>query len=308
MYRLVLAWQTFAGYPIVLTTSRDGRRAPTRPLTELRDDPRAVVSHAAGVEETVLGYNEHGVVVFAKRRPTARQALSLRDVLGHRSAAAAARAIERAITPETATGDLLVCDARAALSIETGGEIVINTLTPGVHVFVGPAPDPVPEVDAGRADGSQDTNRVPGTGGESGGSGTAATDPVEPDGSDDPSESSVADLWGVPAPRAEIARWLYDGLQPEPGESGPEWCRRAKEVLGDHEHGVCVHRRSRGESGAGAGRYGRGARTGGTATTPTRIETRSAASLVIDGASGMEYTYADGPPCTTPFRPVARIF
>jgi hypothetical protein len=65
----------------------------------------------------------------------------LRDILGGRSAVEAARTIERAVATGSTAGDLLVCDANAALSIETGGEVSVDSLTPGVHVFVGPMPD-----------------------------------------------------------------------------------------------------------------------------------------------------------------------
>ena len=67
--------------------------------------------------------------------------MSLRDVLEGRSAVEAARTIERAVATGSTAGDLLVCDANAALSIETGGEVSVDSLTPGVYVFVGPMPD-----------------------------------------------------------------------------------------------------------------------------------------------------------------------
>ena len=167
---------------------------------------------------------------------------------------------------------------------------------PGVHVFVGPTPDPVPEVEIGYADESLDLDRGFDVGGDGHGNGTDSTT-----GSTDSVGESSRVGSCVPARRFEIARWLYEELRPEPGESGPEWCRRAKEALGDHEHGVCIHRSARDGRKAGVG-YRSESREG--ATTPTRIETRSAASFVIDGAGTMEYTHADGPPCTTPFRPV----
>lgn len=311
MYRLVFAWGTFADYPIVLATSRDGRRAPpSRPYTVLRDEPRAVISHVAGVEGTLLGYNEHGVVVFARRPPAAGGGPSLRDVLGRRSAVEATRVVERAFTPATAAGDLLVCDARNALSIETGCGVAVTPLTPGVHVFVGPIPDRGPgadddtaieggrdaarshDVDAGPESGASGersdsegktrgstggTGSTDGTGGATGASGGGESPPDSTEGSR-----------GRLAPRFETARRLYDGLRPEPGESGPDWCRRAREALGEHDHGICVHGPAGGER----------------RPTPARIETRSAASLVIDAAGAVDYAYADGPPCSTPFRAV----
>lgn len=80
------------------------------------------------------------------------------------------------------------------------------------------------------------------------------------------------------AKQAEGARRVREALQPRTGEEAADWFHRAAGVLGDHDYGVCVH-------GDGYG-------------------TRSS-SLIRLGADGsVEYRYADGPPCTTPFEPV----
>jgi uncharacterized protein with NRDE domain len=74
---------------------------------------------------------------------------------------------------------------------------------------------------------------------------------------------------------------LRTALQPEPGEDARGWLDRAAEAIADHDYGVCVH-------GDGFG-------------------TRSS-SLVSIGSDGVQYHYADGPPCETPYRPVESQF
>jgi len=77
--------------------------------------------------------------------------------------------------------------------------------------------------------------------------------------------------------QAENADAVRTALQPEPGETSSGWLDRAAGVLADHGYGVCVHR-----DGFG---------------------TRSS-SLIRLGDGAVDYRYADGPPCETPFEPV----
>jgi len=69
---------------------------------------------------------------------------------------------------------------------------------------------------------------------------------------------------------------LREALQVKPGESGDEWLDRAGETIADHEYGVCVH-------GDGFG-------------------TRSSSLIAL--GDGTRYEFADGPPCSTDYRPV----
>jgi len=87
----------------------------------------------------------------------------------------------------------------------------------------------------------------------------------------------------IPGQRPEVgeqqavnADELRTALQVEPGESANEWLSRAGETIADHGYGVCVH-------GDGFG-------------------TRSS-SLIALGEDN-RYEFADGPPCTTSYRPV----
>jgi len=86
--------------------------------------------------------------------------------------------------------------------------------------------------------------------------------------------------YDIPASRAEPAerqmaavRVLQDRLAVEPGESAAVWRDRAAAALADHDVGVCVH-------GDGFG-------------------TRSSSLLTVDDDGGVDYRFADGPPCET---------
>jgi len=89
----------------------------------------------------------------------------------------------------------------------------------------------------------------------------------------------------IPRERAAVGRTqataadsIRDAVEPRSGETARDWVRRAGDVLGDHEYGACLHHE----------RYG-----------------TVSSSLVTVGADGsVDWAYADGPPCTTPFRPV----
>jgi uncharacterized protein with NRDE domain len=89
--------------------------------------------------------------------------------------------------------------------------------------------------------------------------------------------------WFVPEHRAEAGRAqaknaerVRETLRPEGDETAIEWTGRAGEILGDHDHGVCIH-------GNGFG-------------------TRSSALIRLGEERVFEF--ADGPPCETPFRRV----
>ena len=81
-------------------------------------------------------------------------------------------------------------------------------------------------------------------------------------------------LRGAAERQAENVDRLHTALQPEPGEHADGWIDRAASTIRDHDYGVCVH-------GDGFG-------------------TRSS-SLVSVGGDGVDYRYADGPPCETEY-------
>jgi len=77
--------------------------------------------------------------------------------------------------------------------------------------------------------------------------------------------------------QAQNADGVRAALQPEPGESADEWLDRAREVIADHEYGVCVH-----HDGFG---------------------TRS--SSLVELGEARRYEFANGPPCETDYERVA---
>lgn len=80
------------------------------------------------------------------------------------------------------------------------------------------------------------------------------------------------------ARQAESARRVRDELQLRGGEDATAWLARAGDVLGDHDFGVCIH-------GDGFG-------------------TRSSSLILLRADGSAAFSYADGPPCETPFEPV----
>lgn len=93
------------------------------------------------------------------------------------------------------------------------------------------------------------------------------------------------DEYDVPETRRAIgerqvatAEEIRETLQSEPGESPSEWLDRAGRVLGDHDVGACIHHE--------------------------KYQTVSSSLVSIGGDGAVEWQYADGPPCTAPFRDV----
>lgn len=78
--------------------------------------------------------------------------------------------------------------------------------------------------------------------------------------------------------QAATAERIRAALAPGPNEHAAAWLDRAGAVLADHEYGACIHH----------DRYG----------------TVSSSLVAIDGDGGVDWRYADGPPCRTAYRPV----
>ena len=91
--------------------------------------------------------------------------------------------------------------------------------------------------------------------------------------------------YAIPEWREEIASEqaanadrVREVLAPRADETPVEWLDRGKAVLGDHEYGVCIH-------GDGYGSV-------------------STSLIAIRADGGVQYAYADGPPCETEAVPV----
>jgi uncharacterized protein with NRDE domain len=84
--------------------------------------------------------------------------------------------------------------------------------------------------------------------------------------------------------QADNATRVQEALWPEPGERPGEWLDRASVALADHDYGVCVH--SDGPDTTGG--YG----------------TRSSSLVTVHDDGRVDYQFAPGPPCETPYEPV----
>jgi uncharacterized protein with NRDE domain len=80
--------------------------------------------------------------------------------------------------------------------------------------------------------------------------------------------------------QADNASRVREALWPEPGEHPDAWLDRAAAVLADHDYGVCVHDPE--------GRYG----------------TRSSSLVTVHDDGTVDYQFAPGPPCETPYEVV----
>lgn len=87
--------------------------------------------------------------------------------------------------------------------------------------------------------------------------------------------------------QASNADRVWDAVHPSPGEGVDAWIDRTVAVVRDHDYGVCVHREGTDPGTGEAYAFG----------------TRSS-SLIVLGATGPTYRFADGPPCRTEYRPV----
>ena len=249
MCTLIVAWRVFEAAPVCVAANRDELfERPASPPSVRGRDPAVLAPRDERAGGTWLGYNGSGVLVAVTNRWVSGEGersrgLLVRDALEAPTAAAAADRVEAELDARTyAPFHLLAADGDDCRLVENGG-----------------------------ADGPVDGHRV------------TAFDPgvhvVVNVGSDGE--------WFVPPARPEVGRRqaanaerVQATLQPQDGETAAEWTRRAGEVLGDHEFGVCVH----GE----------------------RFGTRS--SLLVRLGADRVFEFADGPPCETPYERVeARI-
>ncbi len=206
MCTLTLAWQVFAGAPVVAAANRDER--PDRPSNApaLRDwEVRVIAPQDLEADGTWIGYNEHGVFAAITNRwdgeglaAERSRGLLVRDALRHETAEDAARFVERDVASREYAGfNLVVADDAAAVYLEWNGRLDVRTLDPGVHVVVNVGADGRYAVPAERPDQGEQ--------------------------------------------QASNAAAVRTALQPEPGETARAWLDRAADVVADHEYGVCVH-------------------------------------------------------------------
>lgn len=251
MCTLTLAWRAFPDAPVVVAANRD--EATDRPSTpptvwesdagaSVTDGPRFLAPRDERAGGTWIGVNEHGVFAGITNRWTDI------ELAGERSRG------------------LLVGDALAASTAVEAAETIREAVTrdeyDGFNLVVADDSDALLfEWDGSLAE--------------------TAFDPgvhvVVNVGADDD--------FDVPAQRPDVgeqqstnARRAREELAVRDDESRDEWLARVRNVLGDHDYGLCIH-------GDGYG-------------------TRSSSLLVVHENGAVGYEYADGPPCTTHFEPV----
>jgi len=239
---LILAWQVFEDAPVVAAANRDellGRSS--RPPAVLDEEPRVVAPRDEEAGGTWIGYNETGVFAAITNRWTDE------SLAGERSRGLLVRDALRHDTAEDAA-------RHAERAVETdeydGFNLVVADATAAVYLewdgrlrvrTLSPGVHAVVNV------GADGTFQIP----------------------SEHEERAHEQVEGAEAARRD--------LQPEPGESHESWLDRARDVLGNHDYGLCVH-------GDGFG-------------------TRSS-SLVVVGESGAGFRHADGPACESEFETV----
>jgi uncharacterized protein with NRDE domain len=251
---LIVAWQVFEEAPICVAANRDevvGR--PSSPPAVSEGDPAVLAPRDERAGGTWLGYNEDGLLVAVTNRWVEGD--------GERSRG---RLIDDALEEPTASAALDCVEA----------ELADREYAP-FHLLVADGDDCILIEHSGHGDGTL-------LGASKNGHAAHHLDPgihiivnVGFDGE-----------WFVPSRRPEIGRKqarnaerVREELQPRSDETAAGWTRRAGEVLGTHEYGVCIH-----SDGFG---------------------TRSS-SLVRLGEERV-FEFADGPPCETAYERVEEM-
>ena len=243
---LVLAWQVFADTPVAVAANRDEAvDRPSLPPERIDGDPAVVAPRDEEAGGTWIGYNEHDVFVAITNRW-----------------------IEADLAGERSRG-LLVRDALEHESAEDAARHVEQAVREheydGFNLAIADAKGAV----LLEWDGQLAVRNLE--------PGVHVVVNVGADGD-----------YVIPSYRPEVgeqqagnANAVRTALRPEPGEQAGEWLDRAKDVVSDHEYGVCIHR-----DGFG---------------------TRSSSLLSI-GEEGASYRFAAGPPCETEYRRVESQF
>ena len=170
MCTITLAWQVFEETPVLVAANRDESVGRPAEPPRRRDWGRAVIApldqRAGG---TWIGYNEDGVVVALANRWTEAtlsgersRGLLVREALGHESAEAAIRFVERELDERDYEGfNLVAVDETAAILVEWDGVPRVVPFDPGVHVVVNVGADGVYAVPPSRAEyGSAQTEHA----------------------------------------------------------------------------------------------------------------------------------------------------
>lgn len=240
MCTLIVAWRRFEEAPVCVAANRD--EATDRPSSppQLRDgDPAVLAPRDLRAGGTWLGHNDEGVFVGVTNRWMPGEGERSRGLLVDDAlgALSAAAAIET-VDSELRTREYAPFHLLAA----DGHDCLLVSHDEGGDEIRSLAPGVHVVVNVG-FDGEW----------------------FRPEGRPDAGATQAANAERVRAT-----------LTPEAGETAAAWTDRAGAILGDHEHGVCIHREGFG--------------------------TRSSALIRLGADRAFEY--ADGPPCEAAFRPV----
>ncbi len=243
MCTVVIGWRVFPGTPIVVAANRDERLdRESSPPSVRPGEPKVLAPRDEMAGGTWMGVNEAGVFVGLTNRW-----------------------VDAALPAERSRGRL-VDEVLRAPSATVGAEMVEDAVTrdsyDGFNVIVADAEwATLLEYDGSihQREFEEGVHVLVNTG-------------ADGDYELPTHRSDIADAQGERGDR------VREELLPEPGEEPGEWLDRGKQVLGDHDFGVCIH-------GDGYG-------------------TVSTSLIAIDADGSIEYRYADGPPCRTGARPV----
>ena len=240
---VVFGWRVFPETPIVVAANRDERLdREASPPTVRSGEPTVLAPRDEMAGGTWMGVNEHGVFVGLTNRWVDAELPAERS---------RGRLVDDVLRAESAAAGVgLVEDAVTRDSYDGFNVIVADTETATLLEYDG---------NVRQRDLDEGVHVLVNTGADG----------------DYEVPSQRSDIAQAQGERADRVR---EELQPEPGEQPEAWLDRGKQVLGDHDFGVCIH-------GDGYG----------TVST-------SLISIGVDGT--IEYRYVDGPPCRTDARPV----
>lgn len=269
MCTLIVAWRVFPEAPVCVGANRDeARDRPSSPPAVRGGDPRVLAPRDERAGGTWIGYNEHGVLVAVTNRwvegtGERSRGLLVDDALGEPTAAAVRDYVESELaTREYAPFHLVAVDDHDFVLVENGGgDDADASVSPGI---------------ANDEDGERDAAVAQGAGRDLDG---YRVHDLEP-GVHVVVNVGFDGHWFVPPARPEAGRQQAANaervgreLATREGESAADWTRRAGEVLGDHDVGVCIH----------ANGFG----------------TRSSSLIRI--GDDRSFAHAEGPPCENPY-------
>lgn len=243
MCTLTFAWQAFEGYPVLVAANRDELfERPSRSPGLIEGERRIIAPTDEEAGGTWIGYNEDGLVAAITNRWIDA------DLDGERSRGLLVR---DALDQRSAEDACRVIERALDVDAYEGFNLVVADANAAILIEYAGGPT-IHTLDPG-------VHVVMNVGYD--------TSYVIPSARPEAGEQ-----------QAENGYQLLEHLQPTPGETAIPWHERARDALGNHAFGVCIH--------------------GDT------FGTRSSSLIRIDSDDKGYYEFADGPPCQTDYKPV----